>query len=187
MKINGYVRLLALGVCVACALHDVYAKATGSVTAVDSGPADALSRDRRFVVVNGEGVPEYPDVDDGDDDGGGYDYDGGYYPDLDHDLDDDDDLDLDDYDHDHGHRYWWYHYYHHHHHDGPTLPFPLFPPFRRHLHRHRRPVPGCDQWPFECRNRLEVIQWLQCYYEFVGGPHENVYHDTGHGTVVHTF
>ncbi|XP_050539394.1 uncharacterized protein LOC126904414 [Daktulosphaira vitifoliae] len=135
--------------------------------AVDS--SSSLSRNRRFIIVNGDGVPEYPEIDN----------DGIDNHDIDYDLDDIDDVDdPDDGYYGPGHHFWWHHVYHH---DSPILPFPLFPPFPRRYPKIL--VPRCDQWPFTCHNRLEVIQWLQCYYEYIGGPHHDVY--SGHGTSVH--
>jgi len=150
-----------------------------------------LTRSPRFVVVNGDGVPDYDGVEDDDDhvvydydDGGGSggdnDHDHGYdhdYHDIGHDDDDDDD-----FDHDHGsgpgyhHHVWWHHYYHH---GEPHLPFPLFPP----IFVHRRPIyRGCDQWPFVCRSTYEMIQWLQCYHEFLAGS--GIHDEVGlHGLV----
>ncbi|XP_022169396.1 uncharacterized protein LOC111033109 [Myzus persicae] len=132
-----------------------------------------LTRSPRFVVVNGDGVPDYDGTDDDDyhvvydyDDGGGSggDHDHGYDHDY-HDIGHDDDDDDDDFDHGSGpgyhHHVWWHHYYHH---GEPHLPFPLFPP----IFVHRRPAHRrCDQWPFVCRSTYEMIQWLQCYHEFL--------------------
>lgn len=126
-----------------------------------SGP-----RNRRFIVFSGDGVPEYEGVDVDDvpsDYDGPYDYDDWY-----------DDVDVDDdYDHSNGpgyHHVWWHHFYHH---DEPHLPFPLFPPIV--VHRLQPFYRGCDQWPFECRNILEAVRWLQCYYEFIDKTHINDY------------
>jgi len=110
---------------------------------------DGISREKRFVVIGGEGVPEYDDSD------VPYDYDV--------DLDDVDDVDDVDVDHDGPgyHHVWWHHFYHH---GEPHLPFPLFPP----TFVHRRPLyHSCDQWPFPCTTSYEVIRWLQCYYEYI--------------------
>ncbi|XP_026814364.1 uncharacterized protein LOC113554637 [Rhopalosiphum maidis] len=128
------------------------------------------TRSRRFVVVNGDGVPDYDGADDDDDnvvydyDDGSGDHDHGYdhdYHDFEH---DDDDYDDDDFNGPgYHHHVWWHHYYHH---GEPHLPFPLFPPifvYRRPVHRR------CDHWPFVCRSTYEMIQWLQCYHEFLAG------------------
>lgn len=149
------------------------------------------ARSRRFVIVNGEGVPDYDygdDYDPGHDaggggghdfgpghdtgGGGGHDYDD-WYPDIDLDDDhhhhhDDDDFDFGHYGPDYHHHVWWHYFYHH---DEPHLPFPLFPPFFVHRLRpvYRRLRRGCDEWPFVCKNAYEVVQWLQCYHEFLGG------------------
>ncbi|XP_015365940.1 PREDICTED: uncharacterized protein LOC107163177 [Diuraphis noxia] len=147
-----------------------------------------LMRSPRFVVVNGDDVPDYDGVDDDDDhvvydydDGGGSggDHDHGYGGDHDyHNIGHDDDDDDDDFDYGSGpgyhHHVWWHHYYHH---GEPHLPFPLFPPIFV-VHR-RPPHRRCDRWPFVCRSTYEMIQWLQCYHEFLSasGIHdENSFH-----------
>lgn len=129
-----------------------------------------LTRSRRFVVVNGDDIPDYDGTDDDDNIVYDYDYGGG---DHDHDHDHDYDHDYHDFEHDdddhdfdgpgYHHHVWWHHYYHH---GEPHLPFPLFPPvfvYRRPGHRR------CDRWPFVCRSTYEMIQWLQCYHEFLAG------------------
>ncbi|XP_025421689.1 protein argonaute 18-like [Sipha flava] len=167
---------------------------------VATGSDDGL-RSKRFVVISGDGVPDYGDIgndyddwyddevyehDSGHGDGGGgdhghdhggggdhgHDHGGGGDHGHDHGGDDDDDDDDGDYFYYHGDGPGYHHHWWWHHFYHHGEPHLPFPLFPP-IFVHRRPVHrGCSDWPFVCRSTYEVIRWLQCYHEFVHDHHD---------------